>query len=339
LPPTIMMAFLVPKPAAKPSQASPAPSSAAPEPPSAAPHPPAAAPEPAAAAPDELVLDRIVAEQVRLGSLHYRVAWKGAAPDSWIPATDEAWTDGSTTDVLETWQVAKAAAAAIKAEPKAAAVKAETKAAPAEAPAKEKAAFPKKTSPVKATLAEKVARIKTELGLDAALTLAQAVRLAQETLGTPPEGTLAAQVEALLRECGIEVQAGGVGGAAAQAAGPAMAKATKGKVKATKGKAARTPEPPKKKAKKARDEEEVEEVDEGSPTTGARGRRASRAVAEAAVKSEQFDDFLAGSDEESDTSYAEEEEEDSDAESGEEDAAAEVEHGTKVWEIEGDRGR
>merc|ERR1740130_490246 len=135
-----MMAFLLPKPAAKPSQASPAPSSAAPKPPSAAPHPPAAAPEPAAAAPDELVLDRIVAEQVRLGSLHYRVAWQGAAPDSWIPATDEAWADGSTTDVLETWQVAKAATAAIKAEPKAAAVKAETKSAPAKAPVKEKAA-------------------------------------------------------------------------------------------------------------------------------------------------------------------------------------------------------
>merc|ERR1740130_1741489 len=122
----MMMAFLLPKPAAKPSQASPAPSSAAPKPPSAA--------------PDELVLDRIVAEQVRLGSLHYRVAWQGAAPDSWIPATDEAWADGSTTDVLETWQVAKAATAAIKAEPKAAAVKAETKSAPAKAPVKEKAA-------------------------------------------------------------------------------------------------------------------------------------------------------------------------------------------------------
>mgnify|MGYP001288368048 CR=1 FL=1 len=177
-----MMAFLLPKPAAKPSQAAAEPK-AAPEPPAAAPEPPAAAPEPpAAAAPDELVLDRIVAEQVRLGSLHYRVAWKGAAPDSWIPAADEAWIDGSTTDVLETWQLAKAATAAAKAEPKAAPAKAEPKAAalkaapkaaPAKAAMKEKAAaLPKKAAP--ATLAQKVARIKTELGLDAALTLAQA---------------------------------------------------------------------------------------------------------------------------------------------------------------------
>ena len=170
-----MMAFLLPKPAAKPSQAAAEPK-AAPEPPSAAPEPPAAAPEPpAAAAPDELILDRIVAEQVRLGSLHYRVAWKGAAPDSWIPAADEAWTDGSTTDVLETWQLAKAEpkVAPAKAEPKAAALKAVTKAAPAKAAMKEKvAALPKKAAP--ATLAQKVARIKTELGLDAALTLAQA---------------------------------------------------------------------------------------------------------------------------------------------------------------------
>ena len=42
-------------------------------------------------------------------------------------------------------------------------------------------------------------RIRTELGLDGALTLAQAVRAAQEALGLAPEGTLAAQVEALTR--------------------------------------------------------------------------------------------------------------------------------------------
>ena len=40
-------------------------------------------------------------------------------------------------------------------------------------------------------------RIRTELGLDGALTLAQAVRAAQEALGLAPEGTLAAQVKAL----------------------------------------------------------------------------------------------------------------------------------------------
>ena len=56
----------------------------------------------------------IVAEEVRLGSLHYRVAWQGATPDSWIRADDDAWTDGSTTDVLQVWQAAKAAAAAKK---------------------------------------------------------------------------------------------------------------------------------------------------------------------------------------------------------------------------------
>lgn len=177
-----MMAFLVPKPAAKPSQAPPEPQ--------AAPEPPPAAPEPPEAAPDELVLERIVAEEVRLGSLHYRVAWQGATPDSWVRADDEAWTDGSATDVLQVWQAAKAAAA-VKAEPKAAAAAA--RAAPAKPPVKEAAALPTKAA-LPATLAEKVGRIRTELGLDGALTLAQAVRAAQEALGLVPEGTLAAQV-------------------------------------------------------------------------------------------------------------------------------------------------
>ena len=162
-----MLAFLVPKPAAKPSQPPPEPQ-AAPEPPSAAPEPPEAAPEPPEAAPDELILDRIVAEEVRLGSLHYRVAWQGATPDSWIRADDEAWTDGSTTDVLQVWQAAKAAAAAkaepkaaaaVKAEPKAAAkAKTAPKAASAKPPVTEAAALPTKAA-LPVTLAEKVAEL------------------------------------------------------------------------------------------------------------------------------------------------------------------------------------
>lgn len=66
------------------------------------------------------------------------------------------------------------------------------------------------------TIGDKVERIKTELALDAALPLAQAVRAAQVAVGAHAgaggaalaEGvTLAEQVEALLRELGIEVQA------------------------------------------------------------------------------------------------------------------------------------
>ena len=188
LPPTTMLAFLVPKPAPKPSQAPPEPQSA-PEPPSAAPEPPEAAPEPPEAAPDELILDRIVAEEVRLGSLHYRVAWQGATPDSWIRADDEAWTDGSTTDVLQVWQAAKAAAvkaepkaaAAVKAEPKAAAkAKAAPKAAPAKPPVTETAALPTKAA-IPVTLAEKVGR-RTELltlSLTISLSLSLSLSLSQ----------------------------------------------------------------------------------------------------------------------------------------------------------------
>ena len=170
-----MLAFLVPKPAAKPSQAPPE-QQAAPGPPSAAPEPPESAPEPPEAAPDELILDRIVAEEVRLGSLHYRVAWQGANPDSWIRADDEAWTDGSTTDVLQVWQAAKAAAA-VKAEPKAAAkAKAAPKAASAKPPVTEAAALPTKAA-LPVTLAEKVGRIRTELTLSLSLSLSLTLTL------------------------------------------------------------------------------------------------------------------------------------------------------------------
>ena len=41
-----------------------------------------------------------------------------------------------------------------------------------------------------ATLAEKVERIKKELGLDPSLSLVQAVRAAQEMLGIEPDGPL-----------------------------------------------------------------------------------------------------------------------------------------------------
>ena len=45
---------------------------------------------------------------MREGGLHYRVSWEGTAhDDEWVPAEEEAWTDGTATAVLEAWQAAK----------------------------------------------------------------------------------------------------------------------------------------------------------------------------------------------------------------------------------------
>ena len=61
----------------------------------------------AAAAPEapDMVLDCIVEQAQRDGSLHYRVRWVGGvAKDTWVAAEDDAWTDGSTADALRVWE-------------------------------------------------------------------------------------------------------------------------------------------------------------------------------------------------------------------------------------------
>ena len=81
------------------------------------------------------------------------------------------------------------------AEASAAPVAAAAPAAPAASPA---AAAP-------ATLADKVTRIKLELGLDETLPLAQAVTAANEAMGLPPGGSIADQVAELLMQLAIEM--------------------------------------------------------------------------------------------------------------------------------------
>ena len=56
-----------------------------------------------------------------------------------------------------------------------------------------------------ATLADKVTRIKLELGLDETLPLAQAVTAANEAMGLPPGGSIADQVAELLMQLAIEM--------------------------------------------------------------------------------------------------------------------------------------
>ena len=56
-----------------------------------------------------------------------------------------------------------------------------------------------------ATLAEKVARIKLELGLDEALPLAPAVTAANEAMGLGQGGSIADQVAELLMQLSIEM--------------------------------------------------------------------------------------------------------------------------------------
>ena len=53
------------------------------------------------------------------------------------------------------------------------------------------------------TLADKVARIKLELGLDEALPLGPAVKAANEAMGLEPEGVMAEQVTTLLQQLNI----------------------------------------------------------------------------------------------------------------------------------------
>ena len=80
----------------------------------------------------------------------------------------------------------------------------------------EKGKKPKKAQPVAAaasaaaaapvaTLAEKVARIKLELGLDEALPLARAVTDANEAMGLGQGGSMADQVAELLMQLSIEM--------------------------------------------------------------------------------------------------------------------------------------
>ena len=78
---------------------------------------------------------------------------------------------------------------------------AEASAAPVAAAAP--AASPAAAAP--ATLADKVTRIKLELGLDETLPLAQAVTAANEAMGLPPGGSIADQVAELLMQLAIEM--------------------------------------------------------------------------------------------------------------------------------------
>ena len=78
---------------------------------------------------------------------------------------------------------------------------AEASAAPVAAPAP--AASPAAAAP--ATLADKVTRIKLELGLDETLPLAQAVTAANEAMGLAPGGSIADQVAELLMQLAIEM--------------------------------------------------------------------------------------------------------------------------------------
>ncbi len=235
-----MLRFLVAKPATKPAE--PAPKR---EP------PPAAAEAPPEDSPD-MVLDRIVGEEVRAGKLHYRVSWQahgGHKPaETYVEADNDAWTDGSAGDAVAVWQASKR-----KAVP---ASKGEASVAPAPAAAPK---APAATGATPATLGEKVARIKTELALDASLPLAQAVRAAQAAVGAEPKGVLAEQVDALLHELGIDMgaSAAGGGGGDQETAVAAAPPEASGKKKAKKERPAPTPEPPRKKAKKEKEEEAV----------------------------------------------------------------------------------
>ena len=58
-------------------------------------------------------------------------------------------------------------------------------------------------SPTKLTLPQKVAKIKAALGLDDALVMGEAIAQANEMIGVQPEGSVPAQVEALMRELNL----------------------------------------------------------------------------------------------------------------------------------------
>ena len=72
-----------------------------------------------------------------------------------------------------------------------------------------------------ATLAEKVARIKQELGLDEALPLGPAIKAANEAMGLEPEGVMAAQVTNLLQQLNVFDMEGSAAAAPPAAAPPA----------------------------------------------------------------------------------------------------------------------
>lgn len=74
------------------------------------------------------------------------------------------------------------------------------KAEPVEAPAPAAASA---ATPGGPTLADKVARIKRELGLDEALPLGPAIKAANEAMGLEPEGVMAEQVTSLLQQLNI----------------------------------------------------------------------------------------------------------------------------------------
>ena len=67
------------------------------------------------------------------------------------------------------------------------------------------AAAPAASPAAPATLADKVTRIKLELGLDETLPLAQAVTAANEAMGLAPGGSIADQVAELLMQLAIEM--------------------------------------------------------------------------------------------------------------------------------------
>ena len=72
-----------------------------------------------------------------------------------------------------------------------------------------------------ATLAEKVARIKLELGLDEALPLGPAIKAANEAMGLEPEGVMAEQVTNLLQQLNVFDMEGSAAAAPPAAAPPA----------------------------------------------------------------------------------------------------------------------
>jgi len=59
------------------------------------------------------------------------------------------------------------------------------------------------SSPTTLTLPQKVAKIKTALGLDDALVMGEAVKQANEMTGKQPEGAVPVQVDALMRELNL----------------------------------------------------------------------------------------------------------------------------------------
>ena len=73
-----------------------------------------------------------------------------------------------------------------------------------EAPVVAKAPPPAPAAPKASMLAEKVERIKAELGLDDSLKMAAAVKKANEAMGLEAVGTMADQVSALLEQLGVE---------------------------------------------------------------------------------------------------------------------------------------